>query len=233
EVLVGDLAGYERYAHLDYVPLPGGGAAIREPWRMAAVYLNAAFGAGAGELDIEFVRRTAPRWGPILKMASTGLNSPLTSSAGRLFDAAAALVGLADRVNYEGQAAIELEQVADPRCDRTYPCSLAGRQIQGVELMAALAEDLAAGVPQPEVAAAFHNGLAAVLVRVAREAAESNGLKTVALSGGTFQNQLLASRVERGLLEAGLEVLTHHRVPPNDGGISLGQAVIANARLFY
>ncbi|HEX2149671.1 MAG TPA: carbamoyltransferase HypF [Actinomycetota bacterium] len=233
EVLVGDLAGYERYAHLAYVPLPGGGAAIREPWRMAAVYLDAAFGRGAGELDIEFVRRTASRWRPILKMASTGLNSPLTSSAGRLFDAAAALVGLADRVNYEGQAAIELEQIADPHTDRTYPCSLAGRQIRGVELMAALAEDLAAGVPQPEVAAAFHNGLAAVLVRVAREAAESNGLRTVALSGGTFQNQLLASRVERGLLEAGLEVLTHHRVPPNDGGISLGQAVVANARLFY
>lgn len=233
EVLVGDLAGYERYAHLAYLPLPGGGAAIREPWRMGAVYLNAAFGEAAAELDIPFVHRAAAKWKPILKMASTGLNSPLTSSAGRLFDAASALVGLADRVRYEGQAAIELEQIADPATGRSYPCSLAGGQIHGAELIAALAEDLAAGVPTSEIAGAFHNGLAAVLVKVAHEAAEANGLATVALSGGTFQNRLLAERVEAGLLQAGLEVLTHHRVPPNDGGISLGQAVIANARLFY
>ncbi|MEX0789367.1 MAG: carbamoyltransferase HypF, partial [Actinomycetota bacterium] len=172
-------------------------------------------------------------WGPILRMASTGLNSPLTSSAGRLFDAAAALVGLADSVNYEGQAAIELEQMADPYAARAYPCSFEGGQIQGVELMAAVAEDLTAGRPVPQIAAAFHNGLAAVLVAVARQAAEAGGLSTVALSGGTFQNRLLADRVEAGLRRAGLEVLTHHRVPSNDGGISLGQAVIANARLFY
>ncbi|CAN5748993.1 carbamoyltransferase HypF [soil metagenome] len=233
EVLVGDLAGYERYAHLAYVPLPGGGAAIREPWRMAAVYLNAAFGPAAAELDVEFVHRTASRWGPILKMASTGLNSPLTSSAGRLFDAAAALLGLADSVSYEGQAAIELEQMADPHATRAYPCSLDGGKIQGAELTAAVAEDLTAGLPVPEIAAAFHNGLAAVLVAVARQAAEANSLSTVALSGGTFQNRLLADRVELRLRQAGLEVLTHHRVPPNDGGISLGQAVVANARLFY
>jgi hydrogenase maturation protein HypF len=233
EVLVGDLAGYERYAHLAYVPLPGGGAAIREPWRMGAVYLNAAFGESAAGLDIPFVHRTAGKWKPILKMASTGLNSPLTSSAGRLFDAASALAGFADRVRYEGQAAIELEQIADPATTRSYPCSLEGGRIGGVDLIAALAEDLAAGVPTSEVAGAFHNGLAAVLVKAARDAAEANGLATVALSGGSFQNRLLADRVEAGLIEAGLEVLTHHRVPPNDGGISLGQAVIANAKLVY
>ena len=233
EVLVGDLAGYERFAHLAYLPLPGGGAAIREPWRMGAVYLNAAFGDAAAELDIDFVHRTGAKWKPILRMAANGLNSPLTSSAGRLFDAASALVGLADRVRYEGQAAIELEQIADPATTRSYPCGLDGDRINGVDLMAALAEDLVAGVPVPEIAAAFHNGLAAVLIEVARMAAEAKGLTTVALSGGTFQNRLLAGRVERGLQEAGLEVLTHHRVPPNDGGISLGQAVIANARLFY
>lgn len=233
EVLVADLAGYERSSHLAYVPLPGGGAAIREPWRMAAVYLNAAFGEDAENLGIEFVRRTASRWGPILKMASTGLNSPLTSSAGRLFDAASALVGLADTVSYEGQAAIELEQLADPHVTRSYPCSLEGGLISGAELMAALAGDLAGGRPLPDAAAAFHNGLAAALVTVAERAASANGLGTVALSGGTFQNQLLVGRVALGLHKAGLEVLTHHRVPPNDGGISLGQAVVANARLFY
>jgi hydrogenase maturation protein HypF len=166
-------------------------------------------------------------------MASTGLNSPLTSSAGRLFDAASALAGLADAVSYEGQAAIELEQLADPHVTRSYPCSVEDGLISGTELMAGLAGDLAGGRPVPEAAAAFHNGLAAALVTVAGRAASAHGLKTVALSGGTFQNQLLAERVARGLQQAGLEVLTHHRVPPNDGGISLGQAVVANARLFY
>jgi hydrogenase maturation protein HypF len=233
EVLVADLAGYERFSHLVNVPLPGGGAAIREPWRMAAVYLDAAFGQSAANLDIEFVRRTAGRWAPILKMASSGLNSPMTSSAGRLFDAAAALVGLADTVSYEGQAAIELEQVADPEAERSYPCSLDGGLISGAELVAALAEDLEAGCRVSEAAAAFHNGLAAALVTLAVRAASAHGLGTVALSGGTFQNRLLVSRVTQGLQAAGLEVLTHHRVPPNDGGISLGQAVVANARLFY
>jgi hydrogenase maturation protein HypF len=230
EVLVCDPAGYERYSHLAYLPMPGGAAAIREPWRMAAVYLNAAFGEGAREMDIGFVRRTSGRWGPVLKMASTGLNSPLTSSAGRLFDAAAALVGLSDTVSYEGQAAIELEQLADPGVTLAYPCGVEGGLIDGAELMAALAGDLVDRRPLPEAAAAFHNGLAAALVKVAMQAAEAHRLGTVALSGGTFQNRLLVEGVARRLHEAGLEVLTHHRVPPNDGGISLGQAVVANAR---
>ena len=200
---------------------------------MAAVYLNAAFGEAAMDLDLEFVRRTSTRWGPVLKMGAAGLNSPLTSSAGRLFDAAAALVGLADTVSYEGQAAIELEQLADPSVTRAYPVASGEGPIDGAELVAALATDLVDRRPLPEVAAAFHNGLAEVLVKAARRAAETNGLTTVALSGGTFQNRLLAGRVTAGLTEAGLEVLTHHRVPPNDGGISLGQAVVANARLGY
>lgn len=231
EVLLCDLAGYQRLAHLVNQPLPGGAAAIKQPWRMAAVYLSAAFGEDAGNLDLEFVRRTAGRWGPVLKMAATGLNSPLTSSAGRLFDAAAALTGLADTVSYEGQAAIELEQMADPSVTRGYLCSTDNGLISGVELMACLAADLVDGRPASEAAAAFHNGLAGALVRVAKLAAADHGLETVALSGGTFQNRLLVERVCAGLEEAGLEVLTHHRVPPNDGGISLGQVVVANAIL--
>jgi len=230
EVLVCDLAGYERVAHLEYVPMPGGAAAVREPWRMAAVYLQAAFGSGAAELDLEFVHRTASRWPPILKMAAGGLNSPLTSSAGRLFDAAAALAGLAGSVSYEGQAAIELEQMADPSVERGYPCSVVEGRIKGVDLVGALATDLVEGRPPAEAAAAFHNGLASALVTQARRAAADHGLRTVALSGGTFQNQLLAARVATSLEKGGLEVLTHRRVPPNDGGISLGQAVVANAR---
>jgi len=198
---------------------------------MAAVYLNAAFGPSAADADLEFVRRTIERWGPILKMASAGLNAPVTSSAGRLFDAAAALAGMRDTVSYEGQAAIELEQIADPTFESAYPCPLREREIDGIELMAHLAADLANGRPVQEAAAAFHNGLAGALVEAATRAAEEGGLRTVALSGGTFQNQLLAARVSKGLRAAGLEVLVHHRVPANDGGISLGQAAIANLRL--
>lgn len=230
EVLVCDLAGYRRFAHLRYVPLPGGAAAVREPWRMAAVYLHAAFGDNLPG-NLEFVERNRPRWGPVLQMAARSINSPLCSSAGRLFDAAAALIGMRDAVNYEGQAAIELEQIADPRFMGRYPCSISGGQINGADLISALAQDLSNGTPVPEAAAAFHNGLADVMVQAACEAAESESLNTVALSGGTFQNRLLVERVTSGLETAGLEVLTHRRVPANDGGISLGQAVIANARL--
>ena len=230
EVMVCRLAGYERAAHLRYVPMPGGAAAIREPWRMAAVYLNEALGAQAPSLPIDFIGQTRDRWGPILQMASTGLNAPLTSSAGRMFDAVACLCGLRTRVTYEGQAAAELEQVADGSTLDAYPCAVEGGVIDGVELVGAAAEDLAMGATVPKVAARFHNGLAAALVRASIGARNRFELETVALSGGTFQNVLLLHRVISGLESEGFEVLVHRRVPPNDGGISLGQAVVANAR---
>jgi hydrogenase maturation protein HypF len=197
---------------------------------MAAVYLNEALGAQALSLPIDFVARTRDRWGPILQMASTGLNAPLTSSAGRMFDAVASLCGLRTTVTYEGQAAAELEQVADGSVLDAYPCAVGGGVIDGVELVGAAAEDLATGALAPKVAARFHNGLAAALVRASVRARYRFGLETVALSGGTFQNVLLLHRVISGLESEGFEVLVHRRVPPNDGGISLGQAVVANAR---
>ena len=230
EVLVCGLAGYERVAHLRYVPMPGGAMAIREPWRMAAVYLDAALGREAASLPIEFVSRTLRRWGPILQMAERGLNAPSTSSAGRMFDAVASLCGLRTTVSYEGQAAAELEQVADASVLDGYPCPVGDGVIDGVELVGAAARDLAAGSTPPEVAARFHNGLAEALVRASVDARTHSGLDTVALSGGSFQNVLLLQRVMSGLESEGFEVLAHRRVPPNDGGISLGQAVIANAR---
>jgi hydrogenase maturation protein HypF len=230
EVLVCDLATYERVGHLRYMPLPGGAGAIRQPWRMAAVYLAEAFGPEAERIEMEFVKRTRGRWTPILRMVDAGLNAPPTSSAGRLFDAAAALCGIRDRVTYEGQAAAELEQAADPHTTWGYPCSASGGVLDGVELIAALADDLAGGRPLPAAAAAFHNGFAAALVDAAGRACDVHGVATVALSGGTWQNALLLERVRNALDAAGLEVLIHRRVPPNDGGISLGQAVVANAR---
>jgi hydrogenase maturation protein HypF len=230
EVLTCDARAFERAMHLRVLPMPGGAAAIREPWRMAAVYLDAAFGGGAGELPLDFVAATAHRWGPVLAMARADINCPSTSSAGRLFDAAAALCGLRTRVSYEGQAAAEFEQMADPDVDAAYPCGIDGGELDGVELIAALAEDLVRGRPAAHASAAFHNGLASSLVRSCEQVREQSGLSTIALSGGTWQNILMLERVHRLLSRSGFEVLTHRRVPPTDGGISLGQAVVANAQ---
>lgn len=231
EVLVGDLAGYTRQGHLAYVPVPGGEAAIREPWRMAAVYLDRIFGNGAIDLQLDVVKQTAASWGPILKMASTGINSPLASSAGRLFDAVAAICCGRLRVAFEGQAAAALEQLADPSVTEGYPCRVHETAIQGDELVAAVVEDLLSGVSAAVVAARFHNGLAGALLDLSRRARAAHGVTTVALSGGSFQNLLLLTRSREYLETDGFEVLVHRQIPPNDGGISLGQAVVANARL--
>jgi hydrogenase maturation protein HypF len=231
EVLACDLADYERVAHLRNVAMPGGTMAVREPWRMAASYLDAAMGEDADRLGLGLIARSRERWAAVVQMARAGINSPMTSSAGRLFDAVAALCGVRERVSYEGQAAAELEQLADASVDWGYPCPVSSGEIDGVELVAAVAEDLAQGRPVPVVAAAFHNGLAAALTTVCKLVRRDLDLDAVALSGGTWQNLRLLQRVRKQLIEADFDVLVHHRVPPNDGGISLGQAVVANARV--
>ena len=227
ELLAADAQSFERLSHLRLVPLPGGAAAVREPWRMAAVYLHTAFGREARSLDLEFVRATVARWDPILAMAERGINSPPASSAGRWFDAVAALCGVRLRSAYEGQAAAELEQLADPAVREAYFCSVSEGEIDGVELVAAAALDLASGRNRSEVAAAFHNGVASALVRAAELARDVTGLTTVALSGGTWQNLLLLELTTGGLERVGFEVLLHRRVPCNDGGLSLGQVAVA------
>ncbi len=232
EFLVADLAGFERVGCLEPVPMPGGAAAIRQPWRMAAVYLAAACPDGGAE-DLAVRRRNERNWAAVTAMARRGVNSPLTTSAGRLFDAAAALIGVRDTINYEGQAAIELEQLADPAERSGYPAGVgtdALIRIHGSDLIRAAAQDLAAGTPRPVVAARFHRGVAEAVVATCRRLRDRHHLGVVALSGGVFQNLLLTSAVIAGLRRAGFEVLTHGRVPCNDGGISLGQAVVAGAR---
>ena len=232
EVLVADLVSYERVGHLTQLPLPGGAAAIKEPWRMAAAYLEAAFGERAAMLPLAFVEANAARWGPVLAAARAGVNSPLTSSAGRLFDAVAALCGVRATVNYEGQAAIELEALAHRAGDvGAYDCPVADGEIDGVALFRACAEDLAHGTAPEVVAARMHAGFATALARLVDVVAVRTGLGVVALSGGTFQNLLLTRRLVALLEERGFEVLLHRKVPPNDGGIALGQAAVAAARL--
>jgi hydrogenase maturation protein HypF len=231
ELLIADLVGFERVGHLAPVPMPGGAAAVREPWRMAVAHLDAA-GVDAVD-DLAVARRHSTDWSSIRDIGRSGTNSPMTSSMGRLFDAVAALVGGRDLVNYEGQAAIELEQMADPTEAGAYPMDFVGEnpgQWQGAGVIGAVVDDLRSGVDAPIIAARFHNAVAAAIVDGCRAARRRAGLATVALSGGVFQNRLLVERTVTGLEAAGFRVLVHSRVPPNDGGVSLGQAVVADAR---
>jgi hydrogenase maturation protein HypF len=229
EFLVAGLADFERGGHLAPVPMPGGAAAIRQPWRMAAAYL----GPGAPD-HLGVRRRNQDRWAAVTAIGARGVNAPLTSSAGRLFDAAAAILGVRDAINYEGQAAVELEQLADPAEAGGYRAGVrdgAGPfQACGADLLHAMVEDLTNGVPAPVIAARFHHGVAALIEAGCVLLRERHGLGTVALSGGVFQNMLLLHATVSRLEARGFAVLTHSRVPCNDGGISLGQAVIAAAR---
>lgn len=229
ELLVADLEGCTRVGHLAPVPQPGGDAAVREPWRMAVSWLHAALGAdaaaawGAGVDD---------RWPHVLHLV-TGGRQPQTSSAGRLFDAVAAVLGVRHRVSYEGQAAAELEALARRAVGGVpgYAMRIRGDVLDPAPVLAALVADRRRGVPVPNLAAAFHSAFAQGTAALALRLAGAAGLDAVVLTGGVFQNALLSDQVAARLRRAGCAVLQHAQVPPNDGGISLGQAAVAAARL--
>jgi hydrogenase maturation protein HypF len=211
ELLRCDLQGFERLAWLEPVPLPGGEAAVREPWRTASAHLERA------GLPVRW-----PRWSLVRESLKT--NAPLSSGMGRLFDAVAAVLDVRDGVTYEGQAAIELEQLAGETRAEPYEWSFGN----GAALVARCHEDLEAGRDRREIAAAFHETVAA---GAAAACAGAGAPETVVLSGGTFQNLRLLGSTRRRLEALGFRVLTHRLVPPNDGGISYGQAAVAAARL--
>jgi hydrogenase maturation protein HypF len=249
EFLVADLASFVRGGHLAPVPMPGGAAAVRQPWRMAAAYLDAAGldAAGPEVARLDVARRNERQWAAVLSMARRGVNAPLTSSAGRLFDAAAALLGVRDTINYEGQAAIELEQLAAPGEAGAYRAGFddtgfddtgfddtgfddaAPFTVRGGDLIAAVAADVVAGVAREVISGRFHLAVVALIADGCERLRDRHGLGTVALSGGVFQNLLLLNGTAAALEARGFRVLVHSRVPCNDGGISLGQAVIAGA----
>ena len=237
EVLLTDYLDFERAAQLAYVPLPGGAAAIREPWRMAVSHLRASFGPDLLKLPIPFFRQIPQRKVvTVLHMMDRQVNSPLTSSCGRLFDAVAALIDLRHEVNYEAQAAIELEMCRDAAAaGQPYPFGLSETgellQIDSKPLFRAIVKDLLRGAAVGEISQRFHDGLVEVLATVARILRKRTSLNTVCLSGGTFQNGCLADGLEHQLQSEGFEVYTHSQVPAGDGGISLGQAVVAAHRL--
>jgi hydrogenase maturation protein HypF len=231
EFLVADETGFDRAGHLAYVPLPGGAAAIREPWRMAASYLHTVFGEKMLDLDLPLLREIDMKKLMFVQdMMVKGINCPRTSSMGRLFDAVAAMIGIRYTVAYEGQAALELEMLADEGEAESYPfeclsedgyCILPHPIIQGV------IRDIENRVSPAVISARFHRtviGMAAALCRLIRR---DSGLSRVALSGGVFQNAMLLKGLIRELSANRFEVYSHSLVPANDGGISLGQAVCA------
>jgi hydrogenase maturation protein HypF len=211
ELLRCDLESFERVAHLEPVPLPGGEAAIREPWRTAAVCLEL-----SGH-DVPW-----ERW-PIVR-ESLKVNAPLASGMGRLFDAVAALLDVRESVSYEGQAAVELEQLAGDVDADPFPWRFGDT----VGLATRCHLELKAGRARAEIAAAFHETVA---TGAAAACADAGGPRLVVLSGGSFQNLRLLASTRLRLEELGFRVLTHRLVPPNDGGISYGQAAVAAARI--
>jgi hydrogenase maturation protein HypF len=234
ELLFGDLAGFERDGSLWPVRMPGGQAAIREPWRMACAWLAEARGE-ATDVPVSLADHvTESAWRNVAGLADSGLASPVTSSAGRLFDAVAALCGVRTEINYEGQAAIELEAACDPDEPGSYPLPLVqagGRLLLDARpTIHAVDADLVGGVPAAAVATRFHNGLAAATARACLVLARRRRTQTVVLSGGTFLNRRLIERTAAALEAAGLCVLTPEALPPGDGGISYGQAAVAAAR---
>jgi hydrogenase maturation protein HypF len=237
EILAGDAASCERAGALRAVPLPGGDAAAREPWRMACAWLAAASGEPVPTLPPTLAAEVEPaEWEAVAALARGGPAAPPTSSAGRLFDAVAALAGLRARSLYEGQAAIELEAAARTDERGAYPLDLTEADGPGGDRLLvldpratihALGADLAAGADPGDVSARFHNALATATASALSTVAEARGLDAAVLSGGVFQNRLLLERTAERLRAAGLRVLLPERLPPNDGGVSYGQAAVA------
>lgn len=235
EFLLADTRDFVRAAHLEYTPLPGGSAAIREPWRSAASCLHHVYGDGMEVLDIDFIERLDKgRWKILKQMINKNQNCPLSSSMGRLFDAVASLLGIRDAVNYEGQAAVELEQLADENCRYDYcweDVTGDSPMIVGVQsLIKSVVDDILQGTTAETISARFHNSVAGMTVSVCKRIRQKSGLQHVVLGGGVFQNRFLLNRLVTLLEKDGFQVFIPRQVPGNDGGISLGQAVIANAR---
>ncbi|MCL4538676.1 MAG: carbamoyltransferase HypF [Bacteroidetes bacterium] len=241
EFLVSDLKDFERAGYLRTVRLPGGEVAIKKPYRTAFSYVYSFFPAEYENLAREFLKRLdSVEIDILIKQVETGLLSPMTSSAGRFFDAASSLMGIRDEIDYEGQAAIEMEMAADENTtasyafdlSTTYPThnsQLATHDVVVVDtqsIIRGILEDVNSGVGTPVMAAKFHNTIVELIIAVCGRLKEQYHCSTVALAGGVFQNALLSTRTVSRLKEEGFKVLEHSQVPTNDGGISLGQAVV-------
>jgi len=231
EVLVTSYDDYTRTARLDYVPLPGGEQAIKQPWRMAAVYLDY---QGLLDADIKFCETLdTDSWRVLKQMIEKDLNCPLASSAGRLFSAVSALLGLCPVEAYESQSAIMLEAAAT-EAEGAYNYEITPDNemliMQPGPIFREIVNDLQAGTAIGQISARFHNTFVQMLADTVQQVADETGISQVALSGGTFQNELVLTGLHQKLTGADFEVLIHRKTPPNDGGLALGQAVVAAER---
>jgi hydrogenase maturation protein HypF len=239
EMLVATLLDFKRAAHLKYVPLPGGDAAAREPWRMAVSHLHGAFGKDFPAKLLSGLDRK--KTGMVAKMIESNVNSPLTSSVGRLFDAVSAMLGLSHVVTYEGEAAVALERAATSFMDNNVSILPAAYDFRLVEnsnnelvldlapMIMAIADDVLAKREVGRIAMKFHFTLVSAVVEIAKRIRERAGINVAALGGGVFQNALFLDETVNALEKDGFSVYHNERVPPNDGGIALGQAIISAA----
>jgi len=230
EFLVGDYKSYRRAAHLEYFPLPGGDAAIRKPARTALALL--------WSLGLDWEENLAPvkefcaeDQVTLRVQLEKKINTPMTSSIGRLFDAVSALAGVRQKVNYEGQAAIEFEALADEAEEGMYSFGLNQDEVRVRSVVDAVVKDVMAGIPIPKISARFHNGLAEAVRETVRDIGSDTGIRSVVLSGGVWQNITLLRRTLSRLQGDGYNAYIHREVPTNDGGLSLGQAVVAARKL--
>ena len=240
EVLVCSLASFDRFAHLEYVPMPGGDAAVREPWRMALGHLHSAGWDVTSGPALDLLSATAQEARLLVQMISRNINAPFTSSLGRLFDAAAAVIMGRRQVDYEAQAAIELEGLAVDQPDDSgdYPITFSPgdgprepARLSLTSLWSEMLSDLSNGVAKPLIAARFHASIANSFVKAASAARSITGIDMIALSGGVMHNRRLSRLLRKGLAAQGFQVFQHRRVSPGDGGLSYGQAAVAAAIL--
>jgi hydrogenase maturation protein HypF len=236
EFLIADLKEYERKAYLQYIPIPGGDITVKEPWRMAAVYLYDIFGESFRTLDIDFVKALdKKKWFIIQNMIDKRVNSPFTSSMGRLFDAVSSILGVRNSINYQGQAAIELEMIARDGEGGFYKFEM----IRGIDthiidprsVIESIVDDIKKGVPKESISSKFHIGLAELIVDISDLLRAETRINKVCLSGGVFQNIILRTEATKRLREKDFGVYNHEKIPPNDGGISAGQVAVAMKRL--
>ncbi len=232
EFLVTDYTQFARVAHLQYIPMPGGAQAIREPWRMTASYLWHIYGDDFLDLGIEFTDSIDKgKWKVLKNLIEHNINSPLTSSAGRLFDAVSALLGVCRLSTYEGQPAIELEGIASEDHNPPYDYEIEENTIKPDRIFSGIIKDIKSNIPVDIIASRFHSTIANIVVNMCNRIRKDSHLDRVALSGGVFQNVILLGQVVNQLRDEGFNVYIPQRVPANDGGISLGQAVIANSKM--
>ena len=234
EFLLADWRSYQRVGHLEYVPLPGGAAAIKKPYRMALSYLYTLLGEDISLEGLPLSKLNPAELDIIKRQIKRGINSPLTSSAGRLFDGISALAGVRGEIDYEAQAAIELEMIAPDELGEgeAYPFSIVEEQgvkvVKLDELISAVVQDIRERIPASLISLKFHHTIAQIITEMCSIIARERGIDKVGLSGGVFQNRLLLKLAVSALHKEGFTVLTHRLVPCNDGGISLGQAMVAN-----